>query len=278
MVTIGPGQAPPPDLEAHQAREIAESFGIDPERYNRTRPRYPDALIDRLIAASPGRDILDVGVGTGVSARPFQGAGCRVLGVEVDQRMAEFARASGLEVEVAKFEEWDPAGRLFDAVIAGQAWHWVDPVAGASKASKVLRPHGLLVVFWNVFQPSPDLHEAFSAVYRRVLPGSLFSQGAALPRLEGYSAFFNKAADGMRAAGAFGEPGQWRFDWEQRYTKDEWLDQVPTFGGHGRFPKDVLAGLVAGLGEAIDAVGGNFTMGYATVAVVAVRRERASAL
>jgi hypothetical protein len=33
---------------------------------------------------------------------------------------------SGLEVEVAAFETWDPAGRVFDAVIAGQAWHWVD--------------------------------------------------------------------------------------------------------------------------------------------------------
>lgn len=32
-------------------------------------------------------------------------AGCRVLGVEVDARMADFARWRGIEVEVAKFEE-----------------------------------------------------------------------------------------------------------------------------------------------------------------------------
>ena len=32
--------------EPHQHRQIAESFGIDAERYDRTRPRYPDALID----------------------------------------------------------------------------------------------------------------------------------------------------------------------------------------------------------------------------------------
>jgi hypothetical protein len=36
---------------------------------------------------------------------------------------------------VAKFEDWDPAGRTFDSVIAAQAWHWVDPVAGAAKAA-----------------------------------------------------------------------------------------------------------------------------------------------
>jgi SAM-dependent methyltransferase len=105
-----------------------------------------------IVAESPGRDVLDVGIGTGISARPFQAAGCRVLGVEVDARMAEFARQHGFEVEVAKFEDWDPAGRTFDAVIAGQAWHWVDPVAGAAKAAEVLRPGGRLAVFWNAFK------------------------------------------------------------------------------------------------------------------------------
>ena len=46
--------------------------------------------------------------------------------------MADFARRTGIEVEVATFEAWDSAGRTFDAVAAGQAWHWVDPVAGAA--------------------------------------------------------------------------------------------------------------------------------------------------
>lgn len=45
--------------------------------------------------------------------------------------MAAFARDRGLPVEVAAFEAWDPAGRAFDAVIAAQSWHWVDPAAGA---------------------------------------------------------------------------------------------------------------------------------------------------
>jgi hypothetical protein len=42
-----------------------------------------------------------------------------VLGVEVDKRMAEFARREGFDVEVAAFEDWDAAGRTFDAIIAG---------------------------------------------------------------------------------------------------------------------------------------------------------------
>lgn len=109
----------PTARQPHQARHVAESFGADPERYDRTRPQYPQALIDQITTAIPGRDVLDIGIGTGVSARPFQEAGCRVLGVEVDPRMAAFARERGFVVETAKFEDWDPAGRMFDAIIAG---------------------------------------------------------------------------------------------------------------------------------------------------------------
>ena len=151
---------------------MAESFGSDAERYDRTRPRYPGALVERIVAVSPGLDVLDVGCGTGITARQFQAAGCLVLGVDPDARMADFARRTGVVAEVATFEAWESAGREFDAVVAGQAWHWVDPVAGAAKAAQVLRPGGRLAVFWNAFRFPPDMDEAFAAVYRRVLPDS----------------------------------------------------------------------------------------------------------
>ncbi len=153
--------------------------------------------MERIVTASPGADVLDVGCGTGIAARQFQAAGCHVLGVDPDARMAGLTRQSGIEVEVAKFETWDPAGREFDAVIAGQAWHWVDPVAGAAKAAQALRPGGRLAVFWNVFQPPPDVGEAFAAVYRQVMPdspGNFWTE----PVLEVYSPGFIKAADGIR--------------------------------------------------------------------------------
>jgi SAM-dependent methyltransferase len=265
-----------PGLESHQYREVAESFGADATRYNRARPGYPGALVDRIIAASPSpspgssRDVLDVGCGTGIAARLFQAAGCRVLGVDPDARMAELARQTGLEVEVATFEAWDPAGRAFDVVVAGQAWHWVDPVAGAAKAAQALRPGGRLALFWNSFQPPPDVGKAVAAAYRRVLPDfPAFQRG--LPGPEAYSLLCGKAADGMRQAGAFGEPERWRFDWDRLYTRDEWLDTVPTFGGYSKLPPAQQQELLAGIGAALDAVGGSFTMHYATVAVTAAR-------
>jgi SAM-dependent methyltransferase len=247
---------------------IARGFGADAARYDRARPSYPEAMIDAIVAASPGRALLDVGCGTGIAARQFQAAGCTVLGVDVDARMAE--AAGELEVEVAAFEEWEPAARSFDAVVSGQTWHWIDPVAGASKAASVLRPGGRLALFWNVFDLRGGVAEAFAAVYRRVLPDLPFEPWAR-PALEAHTGIMERATAGIGDAGAFGEAEHWRWDWEHVYTRDEWLDQVPSHGGINQFPPERVSALLAGLGDAIDAVGGRFTMPYATVVLTAPR-------
>jgi SAM-dependent methyltransferase len=266
-----PSKAPSAD-EPHRHRQVAESFGTDAERYDRTRPRYPDAMVARIVAASPGLDVLDVGIGTGIEAQQFRALGCEVLGVEPDARMADFARRGGVGVEVATFEDWDPAGRHFDAVVAGQSWHWVDAAAGAAKAARILRPDGRLAAFWNVAQPPPEVAEAFITVYQREAPDSPFDLRSMPKRvLDGYQALFARAADGIREVDGFGDPEQWRFDWEQSYTREEWLDQLPSQATLTWFPPDRLAKVLEGVGAAVDAVGGSFTMSYTTVVVTAAR-------
>ncbi|HLI59701.1 MAG TPA: hypothetical protein VKV21_08545 [Solirubrobacteraceae bacterium] len=65
--------------DSHRARGIAESFGAGAASYHHARPPYPQELADQIIAASPGQDVLDVGIGTGISAQGFQAAGAQVL-------------------------------------------------------------------------------------------------------------------------------------------------------------------------------------------------------
>ena len=96
----------------HGDRDRAESFGSVAERYDRYRPGYPDRLIDDLLAQRPRRAV-DVGCGTGKVAVQLLQRGVRVLGVEPDARMADLARGHGVQVELATFETWAPAGRTF---------------------------------------------------------------------------------------------------------------------------------------------------------------------
>ncbi len=129
-------------------------------------------------------------------------------------------------------------------------------------------------MFWNAGQPPPELAEAFAAVYRRVMPDLPFTPWAGSAP-DAYALLCAKAADGIRAVSAFGDPEQWQFDWQQPYARDEWLDQLPTHGGHTKLPLAQLEQVLAGTGTAIDAVGGSFTMRYTTVVVTAVRTAAA---
>jgi hypothetical protein len=89
--------------------------------------------------------------------------------------------------------------------------------------------------------------------------------------LDGYSVLFTRAADGIREVGRFSDPEQWRFDWEWSYTREDWLDLLPTRGALTRLPRNRVAEVLAGIGTAIDTVGDSFTMHYTTVAVTAAR-------
>lgn len=111
--------------------------------------------------------------------------------------------AAPIRVEVAKFEDWDPAGRGFDAVVAAQAWHWVNPVAGAAKAAAVLRPGARLAVFWNAFDPPEDLRVAFGDVFRRVLPDSPIAGFWDRPRRRGLPGRVPQGGRGAPAGGTF---------------------------------------------------------------------------
>ncbi len=262
----------PQGTAAHQRRDIAEGFGDNADAYDRARPRYPDALAQAVVAALPGRSIVDVGIGTGLSSLPFRDVGCTVLGVEPDVRMAAIARRRGFDVEEARFEDWDPHGRLFDGIIAGQTWHWIDPIAGPSKAADALVFGGPLVLFWNAGDPPADVAKAFGEIYESIDTGLPFTPWAAgTSAAAGYSRGIDTTADNIAATHRFGEPERLRFDWQATITRDEWALQVPTVGGHNRIPAAKLTELVTRMSDYIDSLGGSFTMNYSTVAITAPR-------
>ena len=253
----------------HQDRARAGSFGEDAARYDRVRPSFPADLVDELLRDGPG-PVLDVGCGTGIAGRLFAARGCPVVGVEPDERMAAVARGHGLAVERATFEEWEPAGRRFALVIAAQAWHWVDPMAGALKAGQVLAPGGRVGLFWNQGRHQPEMKAALDRVYRRLAPG-LDQYSIVLGN--GIDGRLEAASDGLRTSGCFEPPVVAGFEWERSYSGAEWVEQLPTHSDHRTLPPPSLAALLAAVAEVIDGMGGRVEMGYRTWLVSARRRH-----
>jgi SAM-dependent methyltransferase len=252
----------------HEDRSRAESFGSVAEQYDRARPRYPPALLDALLVGGV-RSVLDVGCGTGIAAAQLAARGCEVTGVEVDPRMAEVARGRGIEVEVSTFEEWDDRGRRFDLVTSAQAWHWMDPVAGAAKAADVLRAGGRLAAFWNLGDLPPELRSVLAAVYDRLAPeltnySVVLDSGLAKERVAGTAA-------GLEASGRFGPVEVRRFGWTRTYGSRGWTEHLETHSDHQALAPERRERLLEAVGQAIDAIGGSFELPYEAMLVTATR-------
>jgi SAM-dependent methyltransferase len=240
--------------DAYADRRRAESFGADPERYDRCRPTYPASLIDRLTAGTPGLAV-DVGCGTGRVARLLLAAGWRVVGVEADERMAAVARRAGVTVEVGRFETWASPLRDVDLVCAGQAWHWVDPARGYDRAASLLRPGGRLAVFWNVDQYEPAVSAAIDTAFARHAAQLL--DGAARLMARGP----DRAAQAAEAIAArpdlFERPTIETFTHDRTLAVDAWIDELATHSPITVLPDDVREALFTELIERIGAVTGN---------------------
>jgi SAM-dependent methyltransferase len=254
-------------VREYENRARASSFGDDAEQYERTRPTYPAALVDDLMADDP-HDVLDIGCGTAKAGRLFVERGCTVVGLEPDARMAEVARRFLPAVEVGVFEGWDAAGRSFDLAIAGQAWHWVDPVTGAARLGDVVRQGGRIALFWNLGQHEDAIRPAIDAAYERFAPPSV-SNSVAHVR-DGDDEYVGPIA----ATGAFGPVEIRSYSWEQRYTRQAWLDQLPTHSDHRLLTQHDRDQLLDAVGAVIDDFGGSFTMCYETKLVTAKRPSR----
>jgi SAM-dependent methyltransferase len=249
-------------------------FDQHAEAYDRFRPAYPDAVIDEVLGPVPaGLDVLDVGCGTGIAARQMAQRGAKVLGVELAPRMAEIARAHGLDVEIAAFEGWDAAGRSFDRVTSAQAWHWLDLPVATAKAASVLRPGGRLCLIWNGGYQPDDLADALEGVYMRVEPpgGHRLFRGYAANRASDVKTGLDSEIDAVSAAPDFGAPTEKWFPWTRAYRRDEWLDQLVARSDHAALEPAARDGLFEAIGAAIDDHGGSFVMNFETVLITATR-------
>ena len=126
------------------------------EDYVRFRPHYPEAVTDYLRSTCqliPGWVIADIGSGTGISAELFIRNGNRVFGVEPNREMREKAEEL---LEGANFISIDGTAEAtalpdasIDLIVAGQAFHWFDPVKSRAEFTRILRPGGIVALIWN---------------------------------------------------------------------------------------------------------------------------------
>ncbi|MEQ7007467.1 class I SAM-dependent methyltransferase [Actinopolymorpha sp. B17G11] len=124
------------------------------EDYQRTRPVCPPQLFDDLMDLAKleaGDRVIEVGCGTGQATVPLAERGLAVTAVELGAELAAIARRRltgfpAAEVVTCPFEDWQPQGPPFDAVVAVNSLHWIDPHLRYAKPYELLRSGGVMAV------------------------------------------------------------------------------------------------------------------------------------
>jgi SAM-dependent methyltransferase len=129
----------------------ATSFGAQADVYDRARPGYPAEAVTWMLP-SGARDVADVGAGTGKLTSGLVAEGRVVTAIDPDAQMLErlSARLPGIRTLVGTGEHLPLPDDAMDAVVFGQAWHWVDPPRASIEVARVLRPGGTLGLIWNI--------------------------------------------------------------------------------------------------------------------------------
>lgn len=127
------------------------------EAYVAARPGYPRELAVLLadeLLLPPEAVVADIGCGTGLSCQPFLDAGLLVIGVEPNEPMRSaadrrYAAVPRFRSQRGSAEATGLRDASVDLAVAGQAFHWFQPVPFAAELRRVLRPGGAVALFWN---------------------------------------------------------------------------------------------------------------------------------
>lgn len=196
-------------------RDSGRNFDALADDYAAARPGYPDAIYDALPPLA-GATVLDVGAGTGIASRRLSAAGANVVAADLGPGMLGRlrARSPGLPAVIAVGEVLPFATGCADLITYAQGWHWVDVVAAAAEATRVLRPGGTLALWWNNAVTNIDWYEAQQDRLEAAVPG--------------YSRSYRSAdyEAQLGATGLFAAIEQVEEAWERRIdlpTYERWL-------------------------------------------------------
>lgn len=163
------------------ARSYGKVFNEVAVEYDRNRPAYPDALVDRaceVAGIGDGERVLEIGCGTGQLTRSLLARGLRVTALEPGEQLIGMAEenlrdAGDVEFVHARFEDVQLPRDSYDAVFSASAIHWVDPELSWRKIADALAPKGTLALIQYCGlqeQRSVDDQEALLSALRRHAP------------------------------------------------------------------------------------------------------------
>ena len=178
--------------------EIDAKFDGLAESYDRTRPRYPAELFGPVVESL--RDtrsplVVDAGAGTGIALEtllPLLPSTAAVHAVDISSDMVTRGRSKFPDVHwmVGTAEDYLAERGSVDALIAAQAYQWMDRARFLTLAGERLRAGGVLAIVQNNRNFGVGgFAEEYETLLEKRSPGQCIES---ILRINGYLFYFTK--------------------------------------------------------------------------------------
>ncbi len=139
------------DQESDNALRLGD-FSAQADSYRRSRPAYPESLVDRLVEDARigrGDSVVEFGAGTGIFTRLLVERGFDVTAIEPNPQMRLHSDVPGAHWLDGTFEQSGLEDASQRWAVAAQAFHWADPQKSLPEIRRVLASDCLFTVLWN---------------------------------------------------------------------------------------------------------------------------------
>jgi len=214
----------------------AKSFDEVAEVYDRARPTYPEEVFDDLFSMSglrAGSAVLETGAGTGKASVSLARRGCHLTCLEPGEQMAAIASRNlatfpNAKVITAQFENFETAAMSFDAIFAASSWHWLDPEIRYTKASRLLKPDGVLAIVTMEHAFPKDFDPIFTEIQQ-----CYDAAGLGLPKWPPRQPDdVPDVREEIENTRLFKHLQVKRYLWTRDYTGEQYVDMINTHSDH----------------------------------------------
>jgi SAM-dependent methyltransferase len=212
------------------------------ELYDRARRPYPEELLDDLVHRAdlvPRSRVVEVGCGTGQATLALAERGLRVTCIELGGRLAAIARRNlagypDVQVVQADFERWEPPRSDYDAFVAFNSFHWLDPARRYELAARLLRDGGALALV----EPRHVLPQGGDPIFLE-MQEDYRAVGLAGDEPPGAPEDVLDLQQEIEASGLFTHVAVHRHLFTRTYTADEYIALMQTASDHRLLPDHV---------------------------------------
>ena len=245
--------------------DLRTTFNTDEYNYDKARPDYPSKLFVDIFGYSnlcSDSNVLEIGIGTGQATLPFLQQGYKLTAIELGDRLAEYCKQKfsaykNFNIIKIDFLNADLPEKHFNLIFSATAFHWLQKESGYAKIKTLIKPNGVLALFWNhpfVSNVNDETNRASIAVYQKHRPNDNppiqfdeFKCSVMINELSHYGVIDIQSKIYRRT---------------RTLNSEEYINLIKTYSDHNALSEQIRLTFEQEMKQAIDKIGGKINIYY----------------